>query len=56
MEAISRPMPRPPPVTSACEEGGNPDMRQASPNEFIGATLVYILDFKLLQEWLRMRP
>ena len=27
-EAISRPMPRPPPVTSACEERDSPDMRR----------------------------
>jgi hypothetical protein len=25
-DAISRPMPRPPPVTSACAERGNPDI------------------------------
>ena len=28
--AISRPMPRPPPVTSACDERDNPDIRRLS--------------------------
>src|ERR1700719_1652242 len=44
VDAISRPMPRPPPVTSACEERGSPDMRKL-PSESNGvATCIY---FKL---------
>ena len=42
---IARPMPRPPPVTSAWEERDNWDIGQASWSEGSG----YILNFKLLQ-------
>ena len=45
--AIARPMPRPPPVTSACGERGSPDMRWLPMDTVVSA---YILYFKLLQE------
>jgi hypothetical protein len=46
--AMARPMPRPPPVTSACAERGSPDMRDLPGVSKPGTG--YILYFKLLQE------
>src|SRR5580704_2388981 len=50
VEAMARPMPRPPPVTSACEERGSPDMHGPPRMNSPLRGTAYILDFKLLQE------
>jgi hypothetical protein len=46
---MARPMPRPPPVTSACAERGKPDMHELLNDGNQIRLSAYILYFKLLQ-------
>src|SRR4051794_13443956 len=48
--AISRPMPRPPPVTIACTVCGSPDMRAPPFISLATTDRQDILNFKLLQQ------